>query len=476
NMMYPRLKLARNLLKEDGVIFISIDDHEVENLKKICNEIFGEENYITQLAWFKGYGKNESHFFSNNMEYILIYSKNFNILNMNHENYFFVKKEGFDEIYKVLNELKNNGCSILESEKTIKKFYKKNKFKGLNAYNKLDENFELYRPVSMEKPKNPCYFYNIIHPITKKPCKIPKKGWRMPEKTMLQYLNNNLIIFGENEKTIPNRKYYLKDMQYETPKNFILNSKQGGNEILDIFDGCPIFDYPKPISLINYLIRMAVSEKDLVLDFFSGSATTAHSVMQLNSEDEGDRKFVMVQIPEVTSEKSQAFKDGYENICEIGKERIRRAGDKIVEESGNKNLDIGFKVFKLDSSNLKKWDSDYKIDIIQTLDDDKINIKKNRTSEDLVYEIMLKYGIDLTLPIEKYEMDGNVIYSVGYGALLICLDNEITIDIIDLILKLKEDFEVIRVVFKDNGFASDSDKTNIKETLKVNKIEEFITF
>ena len=195
--------------------------------------------------------------------------------------------------------------------------------------------------------------------------------------------------------------------------------------------------------------------------------------MQLNSKDGGNRKFILVQLQEPLKENSEAFKAGYKNICEIGKERIRRAGDKIVQESGNKDLDIGFKVFKLDSSNLNKWDPDYD-NLEQTLLVSQDNIKPDRTQEDLIYEIMLKYGIDLTLPIEEYDAGENKIYSIGFGALLICLDNKITKDITDYIIELASE-DVSRVVFKDNGFASDADKTNIKETLRTHNIDEFIT-
>lgn len=360
NMLYVRLKLVKNLLKKEGIIFISIDDKELNNLKKICDEIFGEINFITQLSWFKSYGKNESHFFSNNMEYILVYAKNLESLNSNEKNYFYTTKEGYDEVNSLLKKLIEKGYSVEETEKEIRTFYKNHpSYKGIKAYNKLDENYKLWTSVSMEKPKDPCYFYDIIHPITNKPCKKPKKGWRMPENTMKELLNKNLIIFGEDETKTPRRKYFLEDMKYETPKNFISNSNQGGNEILKIFDNEHVFDYPKPISLISYLLEISNISNCYILDFFSGSATTAHSVMKLNSEDNGNRKFIMVQLPEITDKKSKAYKEGYVNICEIGKERIRRVGDKIVEESRNNDLDIGFKVFKLDSSNLEKWDPDY---------------------------------------------------------------------------------------------------------------------
>jgi adenine-specific DNA-methyltransferase len=218
----------------------------------------------------------------------------------------------------------------------------------------------------------------------------------------------------------------------------------------------------------------------IIMDFFSGSATTAHAVMQLNAEDGGNRRFIMVQLPEPTDEKSEAYKAGYKNICEIGKERIRRAGEKIKEEYKDKgnieNLDIGFKVFKLDTSNIRKWQPDYD-NLEQSLLDYIDNFVEGRTELDVVYEIMLKYGLDLTYPIDEFIIAGKIVYSIGFGMLMICLDNEITTEVAKGILtKVKElSPESSRVVFKDNGFKSDSNKTNIKEILKSGGIEEFIT-
>ncbi len=247
----------------------------------------------------------------------------------------------------------------------------------------------------------------------------------------------------------------------------------------------PLFSNPKPKELIKIFVENCNDSEMLVLDFFSGSGTTAEAVIDLNKEDGGNRKFILVQIPEEISVKtSQSNKlkkiaktaikflksiEKQLTLCEIGKERIRRAGDKILEESTNKDLDIGFKVFKLDSSNLEKWDPDYD-NLEQTLLTNKENIKPDRTELDLIYEIMLKYGIDLTLPIEKI----NNIYSIGYGALLICLEDNITKEIAEEIIKIKSD-NITRVVFKESGFKSDADKTNIKENLRINNINEFIT-
>lgn len=293
-------------------------------------------------------------------------------------------------------------------------------------------------------------------------------------KTELKYLD----IVRDNENRIRlYKKIRLTNeegiMRGETPLSIIDESNILTNssafEIKELFDNNKVFDFSKPVLLIERLIELGTTHRNqIVLDFFSGSATTAHSLFKLNSENNLNRKFILVQIPEETSEKSEAYKSGYRNICEIGKERIRRAGDIIIEKSGNTDLDIGFKVFKLDYSNLEKWEPDFN-NIQQSLIVDEI--KKDRTNEDLVYEIMLKYGIDLTLPIEKHDN----IYSIGYGALVICLDDYITKEVTDKILEIVNDSSIARVVFKDSGFASDADKTNIKEILKTNHIDEFIT-
>jgi adenine-specific DNA-methyltransferase len=249
----------------------------------------------------------------------------------------------------------------------------------------------------------------------------------------------------------------------------------------------PPFDTPKPTLLIRKIMELNCNNSDLILDFFSGSATTAHAVMQLNAEDGGERKYICVQIPETTDEKSEAFKAGYQNICEIGKERIRRAGDKIIgsealashKKDGTKvpfPLDIGFKVFKLDSSNIKEWDSDFD-NLEQNLLDAVDNIKENRTSEDLLYEILLKYGLDLTLPIEERVIENKKVFVIGYGALIVCLDDEITTDVVEQIAKLKDEYQssIVRVVFKDASFKDAVVKTNALQILKQFGIDEVVS-
>jgi len=358
NMMYPRLKLARDLLSDDGVIFISIDDNEVDNLKKICNELYGEKNYISEITWYKGYGKNDSKLIRNLTEYILVYAKNASSLITLEERPFEIEKEGYEGakiIQDKYNSLNHNEDNRRLFEKELKDYYLKNNLKGISSYSKVDNNFRIYRGISLEKPADPCYFYDIIHPITGKPCAKPKKGWVRSEKSMKELIQSEMVIFGKDETVLPQRKAYLDDMRFETPNNFILNSDQGGTDIKKIF-GTEAFSFPKPVSILYRLISMyKINSSEIILDFFSGSATTAHAVMQLNAEDGGNRKFIMVQLPEACDEKSEAYKAGYKNICEIGKERIRHVGKKIKAENPmtTQNLDVGFRVLKLDSSNME---------------------------------------------------------------------------------------------------------------------------
>lgn len=478
NMMYPRLKLARNLLTEDGVIFISINNFEVENLKKICGEVFGEQNFMECITWNKRVPKNDKGI-GNIHEYILIYTKSQSI-----KREFTMAKEGLNEINDLLNELKKKKVDIIESEKEVKNLYKKKGYdRAITLYNSLDENYELWGKINLSWPNGNTFgpTYEVIHPITQKKVKIPDRGWRWAKSTFDEYLDyENITIrydgscicgeiwFGKDENTQPSLIKYLKDVDRMLLRSIISTKSDGGIEVENLFEGKSYFSYPKSISLIKTFLNSLNSEKDcIIMDFFSGSATTAHAVMQLNAEDGGKRKFIMVQIPEETDEKSEAFKAGYKNICEIGKERIRRAGKKILEENKDKegieDLDIGFKVFKLDSTNLKEWDENIlsnKEDRQQSFDDLKNPIKDGRTTEDLVYEIMLKYGVDLTMPIEELEILGSKVYSVGCGYLMICLEDNISLDLIEAIGNEKPN----RVVLADKGLTT-SDLINGEKIL-----------
>jgi adenine-specific DNA-methyltransferase len=454
NMMYPRLKLARNLLKDDGIIFISIDDNEVANLRKLCDEIFGEDNFIDNMIWKKRYGGGAKEKYLVTLhEYVLVYTKNI---------------QEFGEIFVPLNE------------ESIKRYYKLK-----------DSNFETrgpYRTHPLEAGKavdeRPNLVFDIPAPdgtmIT------PKRQWYWSKDRVEEAIEKNELEFvkGKNNEWTVHSKQYLMDengIQRQSKAFSIIDnvySQHGTNEILEILGNAKIFSYPKPIDLLTQLLSIGLEPKsdDIILDFFSVSSGIAHSVMKLNSEDDGNRKFICVQLPESTDEKSEAYKAGYKNICEIGKERIRRAGEKVKTESGKDELDIGFKVLKLDSSNIKSWDSDFE-NLETNLLDAVENIKSDRNEEDLLYEILLKYGLDLTLPIEEKKVNGKKLYNIGFGALIICLDNNISIDITDEIITTKKEYdsEITRVVFKDSGFKNATEKTNIIKTLNQNGIDEVVS-
>jgi adenine-specific DNA-methyltransferase len=454
--MYPRLKLARNLLKDDGVIFISIDDNEVANLRKLCDEIFGEDNFVDNMIWKKRYGGGAKEKYLVSLhEYVLMYAKNIEML---------------DEIYIPL------------AEESIDRYYKQR-----------DEKFEVrgpYRTHPLEAGKAMDERVNLVYPITAPDGTeiLPQRQWLWGKERAFEALKNNELEFinGKNGWTV-HSKQYLKDENGEIRQGKAFSiiddiyTQHGTNEAIEVLGNAKIFSYPKPSTFIKKLLEISgnLKSNDLILDFFSGSATTAHAVIKLNSEDGGNRKFICVQLPEITGEESDAFQAGYKNICEIGKERIRRAGEKIIAENSDKdlsNLDIGFKVLKLDSSNIKAWDSNFE-NVRASLLDAVENIKEDRSSEDLLYEILLKYGLDLTLPIEEKVIDGKKVFVIGYGALVACLDDDITISTVEAIAKKKDHYqsEIMRVVFKDASFKDAVVKTNAYQILKQFGIDEVVS-
>ena len=450
NMMYPRLRLARNLLADDGVIFISIDDNEVDNLKKLCNEIFGEDNFISCFAWRRTDNQPNIGNIARVKEYIYCYCKS--------KPCFYFNKLPLTE-------------------------------KAKNEYRYSDNKGKFRRAILLDKTRGR-HSYEIATPSGN----ILNGPWMLKKEEFLRLKQEDGIYWTAGGEEQPYGKIYLHESRGQIVNDFLgieFGTNQRASKELEKLFGERLFDFPKPTTLIRLLTTIGTNEDSLILDFFSGSATTAHAVMKLNAEDGGNRKFIMVQLPEPTDEKSEAYKAGYKTIGDIGKERIRRAGEMIKselksEQSGKlaldgkmidpDNLDIGFRVFKLDSSNIKKWNPDY-----DNLEDSLFahinNYVEGRTELDLVYEIMLKYGLDLTYSVEEYTFAGKKVYSIGLGALLICLDKEITTDVAAGMAELKKKLnpEMIRVVFRDNGFQDDSSKTNIKEILKSGGIDEFVT-
>lgn len=427
NMMYPRLRLARRLLKDNGAIFISIDDNEVDNLKKLCNEVFGEDNFIAQFNWKR---KKEISSDSKNVaiqgEYLLCYGKS----NMTTLKFEALSEDYVQKSYNPPNDEYPNG---------------------------------MWRPVPLTVSKGLSgggYTYTITTPGGTEHTRL----WAYPQKSYLELVENGRVYFGKDKCGVPQRVIYAHESKGQPVSNYwedVATNKEGKKEILNIF-GDNYFDTPKPVGLIKKICNLMLDEKDIVLDFFSGSGTVAQALMEFNEENEATNKFILVQIPEVLGDDNIAKKAGFSTLCEVGKERIRRAASVI-----DTDVDKGFKVFKLDNSNLKKWQpkEDLETSIMDFIEN---FIEDGRTELDVVYEIMLKMGLDLNYPIETIRMENGDFYSVGYGALMICLADKISEEVAKQMVALHDELQpaIWKVVFKDNGFSSDSSKTNIKEILK----------
>lgn len=454
NMMYPRLKLARNLLTDDGVIFISIDDNEVANLRKVCDEIFGEENFVGQLIWKKKQGGgNDSNLIVIEHEYILIFCKSIKYS----EIYLDKKYKLDDNLYPFHDDKGDYGLITLDK-----------------ASIQISQSL-IYEIIDKDGNK---YYPRVVN--GKQSC------WRWSKAKVDKEFD---------ELVFKNGKVYTKYYRPKgiTPKSLLIDAiygrtESGNDDIKALFKTAP-FSYPKPVALVSHFISIATKATDIILDFFSGSATTAHAVMQLNAEDGGNRKYICVQIPEPTPEESEARKAGYATIPEIAKERIRRAGKKIREKKKEDvykqaqkdglfvdlaadTQDYGFKVFKLDSSNINAWDSDP--DNLETaLNNSLFYIKEDRNEDDLLYEILIKYGIELTEKINRHVIDGKTVYEMGAGSLIVCLADSLSTAVADGIGKLYTEVSPegvdanCRVVFKEAGFnGSDEVKTNTLLILK----------
>lgn len=464
NMIYPRLKLARDLLSDDGVIFINMDENELVNLYKLCYEIFGEQNDLGTIVWDKRNPKGDAQGISAQHEYILLFAKN--KIDFLEKNQMLRPKKNAAAIIKKANSLfakRSISYTLTDINKEFSSWIRsQTDFSGgEKAYNKIDEDGNVYRPVSMawpNKKKAPDdYFVPLIHPVTGKPCPVPDRGWRNPSATMKKLIEQGRVLFGEDESTIPNSKYLLKDNMYENIPSLLY---YGGSDVAMLESiGIP-FETPKVVDICKEHIISFTKDDDIVLDFFSGSATTAHATMVANAEDGGNRKFIMVQLPEATDEKSEAYKAGYKNICEIGKERIRRAAKKIAEKKPKAKFDGGFRVLKCDSSNMQ--DVYYSPDDLSKQDLFKSNIKTDRTPEDLLFQVMLDLGIMLSSKIETKKIDGKTVFYVEENYLVACFDDNVDEKTITEIAKEKPYYFVMR----DSSMANDSVATNFEQIFK----------
>lgn len=462
SMIYSRLLLARNLLTEDGVIFISIDDNEVTNLRRVCNEVLGESNFIAQFIWQSRQNKDNRNIsgVSIDHEYIICYSKQCG-------QRIFRGTERKTELY---NNPDDDPRGPWTSANMV----------GLAT-----------------KDARPNLHYDLINPYDGINYGCPTKGWRYDRNTMKRLIDENRIIWPDSPTGRPRKKSFLFELSdnlpgYSSVFSSGVYTNTATKELASIFDGY-LFDFPKPVEIIRQLIQQVTAPEDIILDFFSGSATTAHAVMQLNAEDGGHRKFIMVQLPESCDEKSEAYKAGYKNICEIGKERIRRAGEKIRTDLGGdaainlfaaianpdledklnekfddkmdkvKNLDIGFRVLKLDDTNMKDVyyaPDDYDQNMLAGLES---NIKDDRTDLDLLFGCLIDWGLPLSLPYKSEQLGGCTVHTYNDGDLIACFDKNIPESVVKEIAQRKP----LRAVFRDSGFASSPEKINVFEIFKL---------
>ncbi len=445
NMIYPRLKLAKDLLCENGAIFISIGDEELSNLQKIANEVFGENNFVANLIWQSTPGSNTGDDIKTVTENVLVYCKNKNSCKFStqeitdKEKYsnrdkYYEKRGGF-----VLNKLDRRMTGNHYSE-------------ALNYSIEMPDGTSLFPGGNTERQEHWNWRWSKS-----------KVQWGIKNGFIVMKTTNNgwAVYFKQYEKVDNDDNPIRRTLSYQ---NFInidgANSARGTREVMGLFDG-KFFDYPKPLNLIKHILNMLLQPGDVILDFFSGSATTAHAVMQLNAEDVGHRKFILVQLPEKIDEKSESGKAGYKNICEIGKERIRRAGAKIKEEAGlaAPNLDVGFRVLKCDTSNMKEVyynPAEYEVSMFSRLED---NIKEDRTPEDLLFQVMLDLGVLLSSKIEETTIAGKKVFNVEDNYLIACFDSDVTEKTIKAIAKQKPYYFVMR----DSSMANDSVATNFDQ-------------
>lgn len=462
SMMYPRLFLARNLLRDDGVIFVSIDDNEVHNLRELMNEVFGEENFVGNLVWRNATDNNPTNIATEH-EYIVCFAKNKSDLPTEWKSESLYTKE---QLVKIGQILAARNKSLEELKADYSRWFKQNRpFLGpLDRYKHIDFEGVYTGSQSVHNPGREGYRYDVIHPKTGKPCVQPLMGYRFPPETMNQLIKEGKILFGEDETKIVEIKVYAKDYRQKLSSVIDLDGRLGAYDLSRIFPkNNRLFNNPKPVVLVQHLIDFACSPDDLVLDFFSGSATTADSVLHLNKEDGGNRKFLLVQLPEKTPNPE------YPTIARIGRERVRRVIKKLnKEDSDNLNLegvtvqDRGFKAFKLSSSNFKVWDGTAEkiYDVAQRLLDYADHIDASRSHQDILYELLLKAGFPLTANVEKLSIVGDEVYSVAEGALLICLEEKLTLQIIEAMI----DMSPSQILCLDRGFQHN-------DQLKVNAIQ-----
>jgi type III restriction system methylase len=482
SMIYSRLIVARNFLTEDGVIFISIDENEVNTLKSICDEVFGASNFIAELIWSAG-RKNDSKYISVSHEYILAYFRDAQFIRDN-KIVWREKKQGLEDIYAKYEALKKEyGGDYKAMEKELKAWYKGlpdgHPAKDHSHYSRIDAQ-GIFFADNISWPGGGGPKYDILHPITNKPVKIPSRGWLTNEKTMQEWIAQGRVEFGADENGVPTLKSYLKDRELSVPYSVFYKDGRASSKRLATLMGDKVFENPKDEEIIQRLIEFCgTDDGDIVMDFFSGSATTVHALFLANVNQNKNRKFILVQLPEEivpentsagasrkVAENAIALLDGLHaphNICEIGKERIRRAAKKVHEDNPTAKFDNGFRVLKLNDSNMNDVyynPNDYTQGMLSMLES---NVKSDRTDLDLLFGCLLEWGLPLSLPYSSETIDGCIVHNYNDGDLIACFDENIPDEVIKMIAKKQP----LRAVFRDSSFASSPSKINVAEIFKL---------
>jgi adenine-specific DNA-methyltransferase len=464
-MMFARLRLARKLLSEDGAIFIHIDEHEYPNLEKLLSEVFGDQNNIGTIVWDKRNPKGDATTVAQQHELISIYARDRDAFRRNID---FRRPKPNAELMmtKAASIVRAHGGVNSDSRSEYRKWLAKQDFSGgEKAYSLIDDLGQVYRTVSMAWPNKKRapdeYFIPLVHPITGKNCPIPDRGWRNPPATMAALLKDGKIIFGSDEGTQPTRKYLLSE---NTKENIPSLLYFGGSDDAMFAEIGLTFDNPKPLNVAKKLIQSVCRDEDVVLDFFAGSSTTAHAVMELNAADGTNLKFIMAQLPEAIPDGRDVGVDNCDSIADISKERIRRAGLKVIAGHCHDAWvrDIGFRVLKVDTSNMQdvfyRPDATSQGDLLAAVD----NVKPGRKPEDLLFQVLVDWGVDLTLPIRRETVHGKTVFFVDDNALAACFDSGVTEELV----KDLAGHQPLRMVFRDNGFASDAVKINVEQIFR----------
>ena len=489
NMVYPRLKLARNLMNEGAAIFVSCDETEQPRLRAVMDDVFGQENFVADMVWAAG-RKNDSRLISVSHEYIVCYARSAGFL-AEQKVEWRQRKKGLDDIYTQYRKLRrqfSTDYAVMTAQ--MKEWYRGlangHPAKSHRHYSHVDAR-GIYFPDNISWPGGGGPKYEVLHPKTGKPVRVPSSGWRFPDPSvMAQHIAEDRIHFGHDENSVPCRKSYLAEHEYSVPYSIFYQDGRAATRRLRDLMGGNCFDFPKDETVLQEIVEMITSEDEVIVDLFAGSGTIGQAVMAQNAADSGSRRYILVQLPELLNPKNKnqrnaaAYCDKLgrpRNIAELTKERLRRAAKKIKDENANFAGDLGFRVFKLDTSNIHAWEPNPDA-LEETLLENIDHIKSDRSEEDILYELLLKLGLDLCVPIETRTIAGKIVRSIGIGTLIVCLDEKITQeDAEPLAIGISEWHAELSpagdstVVFRDNAFENDVAKTNLAATLEQHGIE-----